>query len=122
MSERRGEPAAGQFSYEGLQRLFHEKARLGLMTSLVAASEGLVFGELKRLCALSDGNLNRHLKVLEEAGYVARVKLGAGRGARTTVTATARGKRAFAEYLDELERVLAEASAACRAAGWHPTT
>ena len=60
----------GRFAYDGLDRVLHEKARLGIMTSLVTRPEGLLFGELKRLCALTDGNLSRHLDVLREAGLV----------------------------------------------------
>src|SRR5258705_3788873 len=60
----------GRFAYEGLDRAIHEKARLGILTSLVAHPEGLLFGDLKELCSLTDGNLNRHLAVLEEAGMV----------------------------------------------------
>ena len=47
----------GRFAYEGLERIIHEKARLGILTSLVAQPKGLLFNELKDLCALTDGNL-----------------------------------------------------------------
>ena len=50
---------AGRYAYDGLDRVFHEKARLGIMTSLVTRADGLVFGELKSLCNLTDGNLSR---------------------------------------------------------------
>ena len=60
----------GRFAYDGLERVLHEKARLGIMTSLVMRPEGLLFSDLKRLCALTDGNLSRHLDVLKEAGLV----------------------------------------------------
>ena len=59
----RDEP--GRYAYDGLDRVLHEKARLGIMTSLVARAEGVVFNELKRLCALTDGNLSRHIDVLQ---------------------------------------------------------
>ena len=58
------------FSYDGLDRVIHEKARLGLMTSLMAHPKGLAFADLKQLCGLTDGNLSRHLQVLQEAGLV----------------------------------------------------
>src|SRR5438105_3971182 len=58
------------FSYDGLDRVIHEKARLGLMTSLMAHPKGLAFADLKQLCGLTDGNLSRHLGVLQEAGLV----------------------------------------------------
>ena len=60
----------GQFAYEGLDRVIHERARLGVLTSLIAHPRGLVFGDLRRLCQLTDGNLSRHLAVLQEAGLV----------------------------------------------------
>ena len=60
----------GRFAYEGLDRAIHEKARLGILTSLIAHPEGLLFNDLKELCSLTDGNLNRHLAVLEEAKLV----------------------------------------------------
>ena len=60
----------GRFAYEGLERVFHEKARLGIMTSLVSQPRGVVFSDLKEMCHLTDGNLSRHLQVLNEAGLV----------------------------------------------------
>ena len=59
-------PSDGRFAYDGLDRAIHEKARLGILTSLVAHPNGLLFSDLKELCSLTDGNLNRHLAVLEE--------------------------------------------------------
>ena len=61
---------AGRFSYDGLDRVLHEKARLGILASLAANANGLLFNDLKQLCALTDGNLSRHLQVLEEARLV----------------------------------------------------
>ena len=57
----------GRFAYEGLDRVIHERARLSVLTSLITHPKGLTFGELKQLCALTDGNLNRHLRVLERS-------------------------------------------------------
>ena len=61
----------GRFAYQGLDRVIHEKARLSVLTSLVAYPKGLVFGDLKQMCGLTDGNLSRHLQVLQEAALVA---------------------------------------------------
>ena len=61
---------SGRFAYDGLDRVLHEKARLGIMTSLVTRSEGAIFNELKRQSSLTDGNLSRHNDVLHEAGLV----------------------------------------------------
>jgi DNA-binding MarR family transcriptional regulator len=113
--------AAGRFAYEGLERAIHEKARLGIMTSLMTRPEGLSFNELKELCDLTDGNLNRHLEVLSEAGLVViRKEEGSGRG-RTLCKITPSGRTRFKEYLEELERVIADAAAAS-AAGRLATT
>lgn len=100
----------GRFAYEGLHRAFHEKARLGIMTCLVAEEEGLSFASLKELCALSDGNLNRHLEVLREAGFISIEKEGAGRSSKSTCLVTAKGRQGFTEYLAELERVIDDAN------------
>lgn len=100
----------GRFAYEGLDRAFHEKARLGIMTSLLTRSEGLSFSDLRALCALSDGNLNRHLAVLQEAGFVNLEKEGRGRGSLTLCSVTPAGRAAFLEYLRTLEQVLADAA------------
>ena len=62
--------AEAPFAYEGLDRVIHERARLGVLTSLIGHPKGLVFGDLRRLCGLTDGNLSRHLHVLQEAGLV----------------------------------------------------
>src|SRR5687767_12974410 len=67
--ERTSEPA-GRFSYEGLDRVLHEKARLGILASLAANTSGLLFNDLKQMCSLTDGNLSRHLAVLSDAGLV----------------------------------------------------
>ncbi len=99
----------GAHSYSGLDRVFHEKARLSIMTSLASQAEGLSFADLKRLCELSDGNLNRHLEVLQEVGAIALDRSGAGRGSRTTVRISSAGRREFQRYLVELERVLKNA-------------
>lgn len=99
----------GRFAYEGLDRVFHERARLGIMTSLVTRTEGLVFGELRELCALTDGNLSRHLDVLSDAGMVKVIKGYEGRRPQTIVRVTPTGRKRFVEYLGELERVLRDA-------------
>jgi len=80
------------------------------MTSLVTYPGGVAFSELKELCALSDGNLNRHIEVLKEEGYVQIQKTGAGRNAKTICTITSLGRQGFTEYLDELHRVIQDAA------------
>jgi len=97
---------AGSYAYEGLDRVLHEKARLGILTSLFTHPDGLVFGEIKSLCSLTDGNLSRHLQVLEREDLVEIVKeSGAGRP-KTTCFLTKVGRERFQEYLEELQTVL----------------
>ncbi|WP_442509918.1 transcriptional regulator [Novipirellula sp. SH528] len=101
--------SSGRFAYDGLDRVMHEKARLGLMTCLAGAPEGLTFNELKRLCDLTDGNLNRHLKQLADANLVRLVRDDAARRPQTTCLLTDAGRESFATYLAELQRVLGDA-------------
>lgn len=124
-----GDDATGRFAYDGLERVFHEKARLGIMTSLVSHPKGLVFSDLKELCALTDGNLSRHLQVLHEAGLI-EVSKGFHRNRPQTVCfITDEGRRRFLEYINVLENVIADALGASKAAstpgaplseGWSP--
>lgn len=107
--------APGRFAYEGLERVMHEKARLGIMTSLVAHPEGLLFNDLKELCALTDGNLSRHLKVLQEAGLVEVWKGYNHNRPQTLCRITADGRERFLEYVSVLEQVIADAAEAARA-------
>jgi DNA-binding transcriptional ArsR family regulator len=99
----------GRFSYEGLERVLHEKARLGIMTSLVTRPEGLLFSDLKRLCALTDGNLSRHLDVLREAGLVEVWKGFENRRPQTLCRLSSEGRQRFLAYLAELEQVIRDA-------------
>ena len=110
------EPAdPGRFAYEGLERVMHEKARLGMLTSLMAHPGGLLFGELKELCALTDGNLNRHLKVLQEAGLIEVWKGMKHNRPQTLCRMTSDGRKRFLEYIEALERVIADAAKAAEA-------
>lgn len=102
----------GRFAYEGLERVMHEKARLGMLTSLMAHPDGLLFGELKELCSLTDGNLNRHLKVLQEAGLVEVWKGTRRKRPQTLCRITSAGRKRFLEYIEALERVIADAAQA----------
>ena len=104
-----GSSGPGRFAYDGLERLIHEKARLGIMTSLAAHPEGLLFGDLKALCGLTDGNLNRHLAVLCEARLVESWKGQERKRSVTRCRMTPRGREKFLEYLGELEKVVADA-------------
>jgi DNA-binding MarR family transcriptional regulator len=114
MSDPSSPESSGRFAYEGLDRVLHEKARLGLLVSLSARPGGLLFGELKELCSLTDGNLSRHLDVLAEAGLIEIHKGYDGRRPQTRVTLTRQGRKRFLAYLAELERVVQDARAEAR--------
>ena len=105
--QQREEP--GRYAYEGLDRVLHEKARLGIMTSLVTRPEGVLFTELKRLCALTDGNLSRHLDVLHDAALVEAWRGSDGGRPQTLYRLTTEGRARFVAYLEELEQVLRDA-------------
>ena len=94
---------------ELLERIFHEPSRLAIMSALCAAEKGMSFGELKEACDLTDGNLNRHLAVLSEAGTVRIEKTFVDARPRTTVILTKAGLARFMEYLDALTDVLKKA-------------
>jgi DNA-binding HxlR family transcriptional regulator len=100
----------GRFAYEGLDRVIHERARLSVLTSLVTNPKGLAFGDLKQLCALTDGNLNRHLRVLEEGRLVEIVKKTDRNRPLTVCRITAFGKARYMEYLFTLEQVVRDAA------------
>jgi DNA-binding transcriptional ArsR family regulator len=100
------------FAYAGLDRVIHEKARLGILTSLIAHPKGLAFADLKQLCGLTDGNLSRHLQVLEEAGLVEVLKSFEGKRPLTTCRLTHAGRERFVAYLAILERVVKKAAGA----------
>jgi DNA-binding MarR family transcriptional regulator len=101
-----------RFSYEGLDRVMHEKARLGVLTSLMAHPKGLAFADLKQLCGLTDGNLSRHLQVLQEAGLLEIIKGYENNRPHTRCRLTPRGRQRFLDYLAVLERVVRDAAEA----------
>ena len=103
---------AAPFAYDGLDRVIHEKARLGLLTSLMAHPKGLAFADLKQLCGLTDGNLSRHLQVLQEAGLVDVIKGYEGNRPHTTCRLTKSGRRRFLDYLAVLEQLVRDAAKA----------
>jgi DNA-binding MarR family transcriptional regulator len=110
----------GRFAYDGLDRVIHEKARLSVLTSLVAHPKGLVFGDLKQLCGLTDGNLSRHLQVLEEAGLIAIEKGYDRNRPQTTCRITTEGRKRYLDYLKVLEQVVRDAASAAKAGAAAP--
>jgi DNA-binding transcriptional ArsR family regulator len=107
-----GKSKVPRFAYDGLNRVIHERARLSMLTSLMTHSKGLAFGELKTLCGLTDGNLNRHLLVLEEARLVSVTKTMEGTRPQTRCRITALGRRRYLEYLSVLEQVIIDGAGA----------
>ena len=120
--------ATGRFAYEGLDRIIHEKARLCIITSLVTHPAGLVFSDLKELCTLTDGNLSRHLQLLNESGLIDISKGFQNNRPQTLCRLTAEGRRRFLEYITVLENVVTDALGAARpeldgepfTEGWSP--
>jgi len=97
---------------DAIERVFHEPNRMAILSVLCASREGVAFTELRDRCGLTDGNLNRHIKTLEEAGVVRCTKAFVNDKPRTTVVLTASGSKRFQAYLDALAAVLKQAKAA----------
>jgi len=92
-------------SARALDRLIHERTRLGIISAL-AVNATLSFNELKKLVGASDGNLSVHARKLEDAGYIACTKSFAGRLPKTEYRLTASGRRALEHYLDHMEALI----------------
>ena len=95
-------PAEGPLA---LDRLIHERLRLGILSAL-AVNESLSFGDLKKLMQTTDGNLSVHARKLEEASYVTCSKSFEGRVPKTEYSITAAGRRALERYLDHMEALI----------------
>jgi DNA-binding HxlR family transcriptional regulator len=89
----------------GLDRLIHERLRLGIVSAL-AVNDSLSFNDLKRLMDTSDGNLSVHARKLEEANYITCHKSFEGRVPKTSYTLTALGRKALERYLDHMEALI----------------
>ncbi len=110
MGRNRTESETGaRYAYDGLDRILHEKARLGILASLLSHPEGLTFNDLKSLCALTDGNLSRHLRLLEDEGLLTVEKGFEGRKPKTHCRMTSAGRQRFLAYLEVLEQVIHDA-------------
>ena len=88
-----------------LDRLIHERLRLGIVSAL-AANQSLTFNDLKSLVNTTDGNLSVHARKLEEAGYIACTKYFEGRVPKTEYRLTAAGRRALENYLNHMETLI----------------
>jgi DNA-binding MarR family transcriptional regulator len=110
MMKNKSNSAEARFAYQGLDRVIHERARLSVLTSLVSNPKGLTFNDLKQLCALTDGNLSRHLRVLERGKLVEIVKGHDHNRSQTLCRITPYGRKRYLEYLSTLEQVVRDAS------------
>jgi DNA-binding MarR family transcriptional regulator len=105
----KAQSSEGRFAYEGLDRVIHERARLSVLTSLIANPKGLIFNDLKQLCSLTDGNLSRHLRVLETDKMIEIVKGHDRNRPQTFCRITPEGRKRYLEYLSTLEQVVKDA-------------
>jgi DNA-binding MarR family transcriptional regulator len=105
----KAQSSEGRFAYEGLDRVIHERARLSVLTSLIANPKGLIFNDLKQLCSLTDGNLSRHLRVLETDKMIEIVKGHDRNRPQTVCRITPEGRKRYLEYLSTLEQVVKDA-------------
>jgi len=96
--------------YDALEKIFHEPNRLAIMSHLCAADGETSFSELRDACNLTDGNLNRHLKALEEAGAIKIKKAFVDDKPRTSIVISKTGLDKFSEYLSALSEVLVKAT------------
>jgi DNA-binding transcriptional ArsR family regulator len=105
----------GRFAYPELDRVLHERARLGILTCLLSTtSSRATFNDLRELCDLTDGNLSRHLKALEEADVVHLEREQTGSRPLTWISFTKSGRKRFLDYVEVLESIVQSSSAAAR--------
>jgi DNA-binding MarR family transcriptional regulator len=103
--EREVSPAVSAATAPKLDRLVHERLRLGILSAL-SVTESLTFNELKKLLETTDGNLSVHARKLEEAGYLSCTKSFEGRVPRSDYKMTAAGRKALERYLDHMEALI----------------
>ena len=107
-SQDRAQPAAVLGAGKGmpdLDRLIHERIRLGIISAL-AANDSLTFNDLKKLLKTTDGNLSVHARKLEEANYVSCTKTFEGRMPKTEYRLAPQGRKALERYLDHMEALI----------------
>jgi DNA-binding HxlR family transcriptional regulator len=98
-------PVAVEVSAPQLDRLIHERLRLGILSAL-SVNERLSFNDLKKLVGATDGNLSVHARKLEEGNYISCTKSFEGRVPRTEYKLTASGRKALERYLDHMEAII----------------
>lgn len=104
-SESRAQAAKQKSAAPNLDRLIHERLRLGIISAL-AANESLTFSQLKNLMNTTDGNLSVHARKLEDAGYISCSKFFEGRLPKTEYKLTAAGRSALENYLSHMESLI----------------
>ncbi|HWB87118.1 MAG TPA: transcriptional regulator [Bryobacteraceae bacterium] len=105
LREKKAQPAVVPGQTSKLDRLIHERLRLGILSAL-SVNESLTFNELKKLLDTTDGNLSVHARKLEDAGYISCAKSFEGRMPRTDYRLSAAGRRALERYLDHMEALI----------------
>lgn len=98
-------PRSAEESARSLDRLIHERTRLGILSAL-AVNDSLSFNDLKKLIGATDGNLSVHARKLEDAGYIACTKSFSGRLPKTEYRLATAGRRALERYLDHMEALI----------------
>lgn len=98
-------PGRAASGAQGLDRLIHERMRLGIVSAL-AVNASLTFNDLKKLLETTDGNLSVHARKLEDAGYIACTKYFEGRLPKTEFRLTPQGRQALGRYLDHMEALI----------------
>jgi DNA-binding MarR family transcriptional regulator len=101
----RGVHGGAPHSAHEIDRMIHERLRLGIISAL-AAKESLTFNELKHTVKTTDGNLSVHARKLEDAGYISCSKSFEGRTPKTEYSLTTAGRRALERYLDHMEALI----------------
>jgi DNA-binding HxlR family transcriptional regulator len=102
---RTSDPAVQETTLPELDRLIHERMRLGIISAL-AVNDSLSFNDLKRVLKTTDGNLSVHARKLEEGGYIQCSKFFEGRIPRTEYRLSPTGRKALEEYLNQMEEVI----------------
>lgn len=94
-----------EFDYQQLDDIIHSRIRLAVMSLLIGLEEA-EFNFLKEKINATDGNLSVHLKKLEDAGYISVKKEFVNRKPRTMYALTKKGRNAFEDYLEQLEKMI----------------
>lgn len=107
----------GRYAYAGLERSLHEPSRLGILASLAAHPDGLVFGDLKSLVKLTDGNLSRQIQILQSEGLIEVEKSFVKNRPQTLCRMTKDGRGRFLDYISALEKVVRDAAGGSQQVG-----